>query len=77
MAHSVTTCRYRAGFAAGAIQAAALRCLCRPSASSSMTLAEKASRSPGLRDVITLWSVTTCESIHFAPALITSVLIEW
>jgi hypothetical protein len=34
-------------------QAAALRCLCRPSLISSMILALKASRSPGLRDVMT------------------------
>src|SRR5439155_14028729 len=42
--------------------AAALRCVCRPSAISSMILAEKASRSLGWREVITPWSTTTEES---------------
>jgi hypothetical protein len=56
--------------------AAALRLVCRPSAISSMIFAEKASRSPGWREVITPWSTTTGESSQLAPALITSVLIE-
>src|ERR671934_41354 len=42
-----------------------------------MIFALKASRSPGLRDVITPWSTTTSASSHFAPALATSVLIDF
>src|SRR5258707_13806584 len=56
---------------------AALRCAWRPSATSSMIFLENASRSPGLREVITPWSLTTWESSQFAPALITSVLIDF
>src|ERR1700745_3689703 len=41
-----------------------------------MILALKACRSPGLREVITPWSTTPSESSHFAPALLTSVLID-
>ena len=55
---------------------AALRRGCRPSLTSSMILALKASRSPGLREVMTPWSTTTSESSHFAPALARSVLID-
>src|ERR1700728_3643451 len=41
-----------------------------------MILALKASRSPGLRDVMTPWSTTTSESSHCAPAFATSVLMD-
>src|SRR5882762_2260019 len=55
---------------------AALRWVWRPSLTSSMILALKASKSPGLRDVMTPWSTTTSESSHLAPAFLTSVLID-
>ena len=48
----------------------------RPSAISSVSLAQKASRSPGWRLVTRPWSVTTSESSHLPPALMTSVLID-